>query len=90
MAKKASQIGAKVIALTASPTSLLTTYATHVIHIPSPLDPSVKIAGISTRQPARSLFEQAMLIYLESIVMELIDRLKIPREKIEKRHANLE
>jgi 6-phospho-3-hexuloisomerase len=41
-------------------------------------------------QPARSLFEQALLLYLDSIVLSLMESMRISERKIERRHANLE
>ena len=46
--------------------------------------------GGGTRQPARSLFEQILFLYLDSVIMSLIHELGISKKKIERRHANLE
>lgn len=90
MARKASKIGARVISLTASPRSSLSKYSKLIITIPAPLEHSKINHNIKSSQPARSLFEQVLFIYLDSIISEIIDVLKIRQDHIEKRHANLE
>lgn len=85
MARKAVSIGAKVIALTAQPRSPLARHARLLIRIPAPLDRNGK-----SRQPARALFEQALFLYLDSIVLDLMRALGVRPRKIERRHANLE
>ena len=88
MARKAKAIGAKTIAITASPGSALARYAKIVVRIPAKL--SGRKASRNSRQPGRSVFEQALFLYLDSIIMALIHELKISGRRIEKRHANLE
>lgn len=85
MAKKASAMGARVISLTARPRSPLGRYSKLIIRIPAPLDRNGK-----TRQPARTLFEQTLFLYLDSIVLDLMRALGVRSRKIERRHANLE
>jgi len=85
MARKARKIGSRVVALTASRRSALAKLAKIVILVPAPLE-----FGGRTRQPARSLFEQVLFLYLDSVTLRLIQELGIPRKKIERRHANLE
>jgi len=45
---------------------------------------------VPSRQPARALFEQALFIFLDSIILTLKDRLGITARKLRGRHANLE
>ncbi len=85
MARKARRIGARVVALTASRRSALAALSRPVIYIPAPLE-----RGGRTRQPARALFEQVLFLYLDSIILRLMSELGIPRNKVERRHANLE
>lgn len=85
MARKARKIGARVVSLTAKDDSPLARLSHVVVRIPAPLE-----RGAGTRQPARSLFEQVLFLYLDSIVLRLMSELGIPRNKIERRHANLE
>jgi 6-phospho-3-hexuloisomerase len=90
MAKKAFAIGAKVIAITANEESGLARYADVVISIPVPLEQRKKKNTITTVQPARSLFEQTLFVYLESCVLNLVSKLRVSQKKIYTRHLNLE
>jgi 6-phospho-3-hexuloisomerase len=90
MAKKARKIGAKVVALTASPRSRLARYASLLIIIPTPLEMGKRSYGMISKQPARSLFEQVLFLYVESLVIYLMELLGVTERRIEKRHANLE
>lgn len=85
MARKARRIGARVVSLTARPRSPLARISNLTIAIPAPLE-----RGKETRQPARSLFEQTLFLYLDSVILTAMHELKIPSRRIRRRHANLE
>jgi 6-phospho-3-hexuloisomerase len=85
MARKARKIGARVVSLTARPSSPLARSSHLCVPIPSPLE-----RGPETRQPARSLFEQALFLYLDTVVLTAMHELRIGGRKIRRRHANLE
>lgn len=85
MARKARAIGARVVAITARPRSALARLAHLVIAVPAPLE-----RGRRTRQPARSLFEQVLFLYLDSVILTAIHEFRIPARRIRRRHANLE
>jgi 6-phospho-3-hexuloisomerase len=85
MARKARRIGARIVSLTARPKSPLARISNLIVPIPAPLD-----RGRETRQPARSLFEQVLFLYLDSVILTAMHRLKIPGRKMRRRHANLE
>jgi len=85
MARKARRIGARVVSLTARPKSPLAKLSNLAILIPAPLE-----RGRETTQPARSLFEQCLFLYLDSVVLTAMHELRIPGRKIRRRHANLE
>jgi D-arabinose 5-phosphate isomerase GutQ len=88
MARKARKIGARVVSITAKKSSALARQAHLPIIIPAPIGRSP--GKQHSRQPGRSVFEQVLFLYLDSVVLKLMSELKIPGEKIEKRHANLE
>ncbi|HTF56096.1 MAG TPA: 6-phospho-3-hexuloisomerase [Planctomycetota bacterium] len=90
MAKKARRIGARCVALTASPGTPLGRLARRTIVIPASLDSRGGNGGVRSRQPARSLFEQALFLYLDSLILTLKDELGITARKLRRRHANLE
>ena len=85
MARKARKIGARVVSLTANPRSPLAKLSQLVITIPAPLE-----RGRGTRQPARSLFEQTLFLYLDSVVLTAMHELRISGRRLRRRHANLE
>lgn len=89
MARKARQIGARSIVLTADARSALAREARQLIAIPVRVNPSQR-KGVRSRQPVRSLFEQALFIYLDSVVIALMNTLGIRRERLNRRHGNLE
>lgn len=90
MARKARSVGARTITLTADPASPLAKLSGVVVRIPAPLEPGRTRKGVTTRQPARSLFEQVLLIYLDAIILEMMARFRIPKTRVERRHGNLE
>ncbi len=85
MARKARKIGARCVALTARGRSPLARLAHLAIVIPAALE-----RGEGSRQPARSLFEQALFLYLDSIVLTMMHELGISQAKMKRRHSNLE
>lgn len=85
MARKARKTGATCVALTARPRSPLGRLARLAILIPAPLE-----RGPGSRQPARSLFEQALFLYLDSIVLTMMQELGITEARMRRRHSNLE
>src|SRR5262245_13513311 len=90
MARKARRIGARCIALTAEGDSPLSRLARRTIVIPAGHERNNGHGGVPSRQPARALFEQALFIFLDSIILTLKERLGITARKLRGRHANLE
>ena len=89
MARKARRIGARCIAMTAAANSPLGKAARRTIVIPAGMGTGNN-GGVPSKQPARTLFEQALFIFLDSIILTLKDRLGISARKLRGRHANLE
>ena len=85
MARRARRFGARVATLTARPRSRLSRASNFTVAIPAPLD-----TGPRTRQPARSLFEQSLFLYLDAVILVIMRDLRIPGSRIRRRHANLE
>ena len=90
MARKAKRIGARCVALTAAASSPLGKAARRTIVIPAGIESGPDNGGVPSKQPARTLFEQALFIFLDSIILTLKDRLGISARKLRGRHANLE
>ncbi len=85
----AKRLNAQVVVITAHPNSELSDYADLTIEIPAS-DTDHVIQSQLTEQFRSTLFEQACLVYLDSVILSLVRLLN--REEVEmlKRHANLE
>ncbi len=81
LARRAKQLGAKVVVLTAEPGSPLTQVADKVVVIPAADENIVLRAGI---------FEHSASLCLDAVFNVLSERLKVGQEEFRKRHANLE
>jgi len=79
-AEQALAAGAQVWAITQAPSSPLFSAATRTIVIPS----------LPTMQPGGSAFEQALLIFLDAMVVGLMAALGETEDRMLARHANLE
>lgn len=85
VARKAKDLGARILYLGASPSSTIARLAHLVVRIPGP----TKTGGAPSRQPMASLFEQALLLVGDAICLCLARRTGAdPRSY--GRHANLE
>lgn len=94
-AKASKALGGKVAAITWDTKSELARFSDIVVQIKSEAIPR-KVSGYTTRElmgapmpPLGSLFEISTLIFFESCVLELMNRLGIQEEEMKKIHANL-
>ena len=93
----ASTQEAQVASITARPSSTLAKVSDLTIVLPapsrvsprSPKDRKTK-GKVASAQPPGSLFEQGLLIFFETVVMLLMDRLGQSAHDLLQRHANLE
>ncbi len=76
------RVGAKVITITATPHSKLAGASNLVIHLQPPKDEEKKRLA-----PLGTIFEDATLIYLDSIVALLMEKLGQSEGSMRKRHA---
>lgn len=86
LAEKAQTVGAKVVLLTTNPDSPIGELAETVIELPT----GTKYNAEGSEQPLGSLFEQAALLFLDSVVLGLMDTFNIDEETMQNNHANLE
>ncbi len=84
-ARKAKEIGAKVVLLTAKSKSTLAEIADEVLQIGTD-DSYAKVVGL----PMGTMFELSTLIFLEAQISHVIHEKGIPEEDMRARHANLE
>lgn len=86
LADKAKSVGARVVLLTTKPESPIGELAETVIELPA----GTKHDAEGTEQPLGSLFEQASLLFLDSVVLGLMGTFNIDEETMQQNHANLE
>ncbi|HDD64411.1 MAG: 6-phospho-3-hexuloisomerase [Thermoprotei archaeon] len=85
-AKKAKEIGAKIVAITANPSGKLSKYTDLIVHVPG----KTKLLERKSYAPFTSLFDIAVLSVCDSIISEIMGRLGISEDMILERHANIE
>lgn len=89
-AKKAATIGAMVGLVTIYSESSIGKLATYKITIPAPTPKSSGTQLGSSAQPMGSLFEQSLLLTLDSIVLLLMKEKGTSSDEMFSNHANLE
>lgn len=90
IAGNAHRLGARIALVTIARESPIGKLADLVLTLPAPT-PKLDGPDESTSiQPMGSLFEQSLLITLDAVVLELMDRLAADRDAMFGRHANLE
>ncbi|MEM0031253.1 MAG: 6-phospho-3-hexuloisomerase [Desulfurococcaceae archaeon] len=98
VAEAAKSIGAKIIALTTYPDSPLAKLADVVVRIPGrtklALEEDYLIRQVRGHHeplaPLGTLFEVTTLVFLDGVVVELMNKLGITEEEMKERHANIE
>ncbi len=96
--KIAKSVGAKVIAITSYPNSTLGKLADEIVLVPGRvIDPGSRDFHIRqikgehyTLAPLGTLFEVSVLIMLDGLIAELMNRLKKSESDLRKRHATIE
>ncbi|OYT52269.1 6-phospho-3-hexuloisomerase [Candidatus Bathyarchaeota archaeon ex4484_135] len=97
-AEVAKEIGARVVAITSHPESTLGRMADHVVVVKGRTKVAERkdyIARQITGEmeplgPLGTMFENACMVFLDSLIVELMARLGITEDEIRKRHANIE
>lgn len=90
MAMKADSLGAKVELITINPESTIGLIATTNVVINAPSPKAAKEGDFKSIQPMGNLFEQSLLLYLDIIIMMLMEKKQMTSEQMFKNHANLE
>ncbi len=97
-AQAGAKVGAKVVAITSFPESPLADISDHIVVIlgrtNEPTEPdyfSRQILGIhEPLAPLGTLFEISCMVFLDSIVVELMQRMGTTEEEMKSRHATIE
>jgi 6-phospho-3-hexuloisomerase/3-hexulose-6-phosphate synthase/6-phospho-3-hexuloisomerase len=84
-AKRAKELGAKLVLISSRTSSTLGDMSDRVIPIGQP-DLYGKVVGM----PMGTVFELSTLIFLEAVISHIIHEKGIPEEEMRARHANLE
>ncbi len=90
MARKAETLGATIALLTAFPQSSLAKLADLAVRIRAVTPKSAVAAEGSSIQPMGSLFEQSALVFLDALILLLMEKRNTNAEQMFSRHANLE
>ena len=90
MAKKAKAVGAKIALVSILEQSPIGELADIIIRIPAPTPKIEQDTGFASIQPMGSLFEQSLLLALDSIILMLMEKSDKDSDKMFARHANLE
>jgi 6-phospho-3-hexuloisomerase len=90
IAEKAKKLGASVDLVTIFPDSPIGRLADAVVRIPAPTPKAEGSGQFTSVQPMGSLFEQSLLIFLDIVVMKLMEKKGIDSNAMFERHANLE
>jgi 6-phospho-3-hexuloisomerase len=90
MANKAKKIGATIALVTIFPESSIGTLANVIIKIPAPTPKVATDTGFKSIQPMGSLFEQSLLLFLDAIILRLMEKRGNNSDTMFTRHANLE
>lgn len=86
----AREVDARVVLITANPDTRFGDAADILLHLPAPPPPQRLSRTLVSSQPQRTLFEQALLLVLDSTVLRLMEKLKVGPAEMQARHTNLE
>ena len=90
MARKAREIGGGIALVTIFPQSTIGQLADVYVRIPAPTPKVCTDTGWTSIQPMGSLFEQSLFIFLDLVILRLMDRVTKDSGSMFRRHANLE
>jgi 6-phospho-3-hexuloisomerase len=90
MASKAKSLGASLALVTIFPESTIGKLADIIVRIPAPTPKAKSDEGLTSLQPMGSLFEQSLFLFLDVIILKLMDMKSKNSDTMFKRHANLE
>lgn len=96
-AEVANEIGSKVIAVTSHPESPLSNFADEIIIVKgrTKIDQEFdydrrQITGEHDNAPLGTMFELSVMVFLDSVIADLMQRLGVTEIDLRKRHANAE
>lgn len=90
MANKAKKIGASLALVTIFPESSIGQIADVAVKVPAPTPKVEAGSGFKSIQPMGSLFEQSLLLFLDIIILRLMEKQGNDSNTMFTKHANLE
>ncbi len=90
MAGKAKKIGGSIAVITILPESSIGKLADITVRIPAPTPKASGAEAWASIQPMGSLFEQSLLIFMDIIILKLMEQMANDSANMFRRHANLE
>ena len=90
IAEKAKAIGVRIALVTIVPNSRIGRLADALVRIQAPTPKAQRRGRTASIQPMGTLFEQTMLILLDSVILRLTERMGVDADAMFARHANLE
>jgi len=90
MAQKAKKIGAAIATVTICPSGSVGTLADLAVTIPAPTPKADVNKEFKSIQPMGSLFEQSLLLFLDAVILRLMEKQGKDSNTMFTRHANLE
>lgn len=90
MAEKARSLNAKVGLVTINPESTIGKLCDVCVRINAPSPKALKEGDLKSVQPMGNLFEQSLLLFLDILIMLMMDKKGLSGAEMFKRHANLE
>lgn len=86
----AQTAGAKILVITAQPSGRAAKYADHVLHLPAQTMADDQGEKKTSVLPMGSLYEGALFILFEVMILKLIQKMQITPETMRANHTNLE
>jgi 6-phospho-3-hexuloisomerase len=86
----AKAAGAKILVLTAQPNGKAAKYADFVLHLPAQTMANDQGDSITSILPMGSLYEGALFVLFEVMVLKLKEKLNISAETMRANHTNME
>ncbi|PWC11096.1 6-phospho-3-hexuloisomerase [Brenneria roseae subsp. americana] len=90
MATKAKALHGKLALVTIFPESSIGKLADITVRIPAPTPKAKADNGLTSIQPMGSLFEQSLFLFLDTLILKLMEKKSKDSDTMFKRHANLE
>ncbi|KXS49757.1 MAG: putative sugar phosphate isomerase involved in capsule formation [Halanaerobium sp. T82-1] len=90
IAEKAKQYDATVFHIGRNPECPMAEFSDFFVRIPASKEANLEVEGVESVQPMTSLFEQALLLFGDTIALMMVRERDIEMESLWQYHANLE